>query len=463
MAPVINPLASIADLRDDLHSRRISATELVKTALDRVDTCDARLHAFVRVFREGALSRAAALDRDMDNGVAAGPLAGIPVAIKDLFDIAGVPTRAGSTATPDRPASSTAFCVQKLISAGATILGKTHTVEFAFGGWGTNVVTGTPWNPWDLETHRVPGGSSSGSAVAVASGMAVAALGTDTGGSVRTPASHCGLVGMKTSSGLVSRHGVFPLCPSHDTVGTLTRGVEDAALLLDVISGPDSNDPATLSAPEIRFLPALHDGVDGMEIGVLEPPELVAASAEIRRLYERCLDILRTAGAKIDRHGLPRSLNAYLDDAGRLMSAESYVSLRHLVEPGDSPVAPEIRARVLAGKTISADDHADILARRDRDQRTFLAGLGDCRALVMPTCSHAAIALDAVDETAIVTPFGRFVNYLDLAAVSVPMGLTGDGLPAGLQIVVRKFDDALALRIARVIETAVGTFHPRDL
>lgn len=433
---------------------RLSCEELATFTLNRIETCDRHLHAYVSVFSEQALKRAREMDRNGGSG--AGLLTGLPVAIKDLFDYAGFPTRAGSRATLDRKANSTAFCVQKLEAAGANIIGKTHTVEFAFGGWGANTVMGTPWNPRDRKIHRVPGGSSSGSAVAVASGMAVAALGTDTGGSVRTPASFCGLVGSKTSPGLVSRQGVFPLCPTHDTVGTLTRSVRDAARVLQVISGPDPDDPVTLEAPKADFLSALDDGVDGLEIGILDDAVLAPASRDIFGLYQKSLGNLRRAGARIELHVLPQGLMHYLEDSGRIMSAESYASLGGLVAPDDSPVAPVIRDRVLAGRSITDDEYADMLGLRKRAQDSFLAGFGKFDALVTPTCPNTAIAVADVDESKIVTPFGRFVNYLDLAAVSVPMGLASDRLPAGLQIVVRKYDDALALRIARIIEKSMG-------
>lgn len=463
MSSTINPFASIGELQTGLGTGKVSAIDLTSAFLGRIDQLDPQLHAFVSVFGPWALSTAAIHDRDIENGTKAGQLQGIPVAIKDLFDLVGVPTRAGSKATSFGEASSTAFCVQKLIDAGATILGKTHTVEFAFGGWGTNSVMGTPRNPWDMNTHRVPGGSSSGPAVAVASGMVTAALGTDTGGSVRTPASYCGLVGTKTSSGLVSRHGVFPLCPTHDTVGTLTRTVRDAGRMLEVISGPDSNDSETLVAPTLDFLTSLDDGVDGLKIGILGNAELEAASPEVLRLYSNCLGILSAEGCQISEHILPRKLTGYLEDGGRLMSAESYASLKDLVEPEDSLVAPAIRERVSVGKAISRDEYLAMLTMRNSEQQRFHEGLGECKALVMPTCSNTAIPVGDVDETAIVTPFGRFVNYLDLAAVSVPMGLTREGLPAGLQIVVKKFDDAVALQIAQVIENAIGTFNPENL
>lgn len=391
-----------------------------------------------------------------------GPLGGIPVAIKDLFDLADHPTRAGSRALPSTPARQSATAVQRLLDAGACAIGKTHTVEFAFGGWGTNPTMGTPWNPWDLRTHRVPGGSSSGSAVAVASGMAYAALGTDTGGSVRTPASHCGIVGVKTSLGVISRRGVFPLCPTHDTVGVLTRSVRDAALVLDVIAGPDEADETTRDAPRIDFSANLSHGVDGLNLAILPDAEMAPARSDVRALFDQAVRHLRDAGARIARFAPPRDLMSYLAAGGRIMSAESYAGLQALVTPEECAVDPTIRERILAGRDISNDEYQDMLAARLAAQETFGAAF-TFDALLTPTCADTAIPVAEVDETAIVTPFGRFVNYLDLAAVSVPMGVARDGLPAGLQIVVPRFQDGLALCIAAHVEARVGRFWPLGL
>lgn len=454
---------SIQMALEKLASDSLTSEALTKSVLNRIEVQDEQLHAYVSVFGKTAVERAKLMDRKKANSCSQDTLCGVPIAIKDLFDIAGHSTRAGSLTVPDIPAKTTAPCVQKLIDAGASIIGKTQTVEFAFGGWGTNSVMGTPWNPWDRETHRVPGGSSSGSAVAVASGMAMAALGTDTGGSVRTPASYCGLVGTKTSSGLISTKGVFPLCPTHDTVGTLTRTVGDAALLLAILCEPGPGAWSGLNRSKNDFMFSLDEGIENLKIGVLGQSELAVANNDIVQLFQRAVRILADAGADISEHILPLNLRFYLDEAGRLMSFESYQSLKSLVETEGSLVAPANRARILAGADITEDNYREMLRQRKLAQEDFLANLENYHALVMPTCSSTAIPVAEVDETAIVTPFGRFVNYLDLAAVSVPMGVCQDGLPSGLQIVVRKYDDALALRIARSIERSIGTQFPDPL
>src|SRR5947208_15318910 len=214
---------------------------------------DERAHAFVDVYRDSALAAAREADRERKAGTLRGPLHGLPIALKDLFHIRGRATSAGSRSRPHGVADNTATAVQQLIAAGMIALGKTHLVEFAFGGWGCNEPMGAPWNPWDTTTHRVAGGSSSGSAVAVAAALAPAAIGSDTGGSIRIPAALCGLTGFKPTYGLISLAGVVPLATTLDSVGPLSRTVDDAALLLSAIAGSDPRDPATLIAPRVDF------------------------------------------------------------------------------------------------------------------------------------------------------------------------------------------------------------------
>jgi aspartyl-tRNA(Asn)/glutamyl-tRNA(Gln) amidotransferase subunit A len=382
------------------------------------------------------------------------------VAIKDLFDYAGTPTRAGSLALPHVPAIKSAAAVRRLEAAGAIVLGKTHTVEFAFGGWGTNPVTGTPWNPWDMHVHRVPGGSSSGSAVAVAAGMVVAALGTDTGGSIRTPASYCGIVGVKTSPGVVSQAGVFPLSPTLDTVGVLTRTVRDAAIVLQVISGPDVDDEKTLGVPMIDFMTGIELGLNGLKLGVLPELELIAANGEVRRLYKETLVQIVATGALVREFEPPRTLVEYLRIGGEIMSFEAYANLGRYVDPEDSKVHPVIRNRILKGRDVTPTKYLELIEERRKAKLEFLERFADFDALITPTCVEGAIPVSEVDENRIVTPFGRFVNLLDLSAVSVPMGLTAENLPVGMQIVTNQYDDALALRIARGVEQLRGTFRP---
>lgn len=448
--------ATIEELAQAIAAGDTSSEILTQTFLGRIAALDGKLHAYVAVDAGEALRRARAADSARADGHECGPLHGIPVAVKDIFDCAGWPTEAGSAALVGRIPPVSANAVRRLEAAGMIVLGKTHMVEFAFGGWGTNPVKGTPWNPWDLETHRVPGGSSSGSAVAVAAGLAPAALGTDTGGSVRTPACWCGVVGLKTSLGLVGRSGVVPLCPTHDTVGPLARSVRDAALLLDVLAGPDPDDAATATAPRISALAEIERGVERLRIGVLGGTDLASVEPEIRELFERAVRDLEKLGVQLEEIRLPLTVEEYVRDGGDIMSAESYAWLGTYADAPDSPVDPVIRERICRGRQISASAYIRLLEARRLAQAELDAALDGIDAFLAPACPRAPIPVDEVDEAVAPNVFGRFVNFLDLAALSVPVGLTGAGLPAGMQIVARRFGDALALRIGRAFERARG-------
>src|SRR6476659_7203334 len=227
-SPALLPVHTLAA---DIAARRLSPVDLVDEFLTRIERLEPRLHAFVSVNAANARLAAEAADKAIRSGHAVGPLHGIPIAIKDLVEIEGEIAMGGTAAWRNRIAPRTATLMRKLMAAGMISLGKTHTVEFAYGGWGTNQHLGTPWNPWDPTTHRAPGGSSSGSGVAVAARLAPCAIGTDTGGSVRLPASWCGITGLKTTIGRISVHGVLPLAATLDTPGPMTRSVEDAAIL----------------------------------------------------------------------------------------------------------------------------------------------------------------------------------------------------------------------------------------
>src|ERR1700722_11485963 len=244
-------------LSTEIAARRLSPVDLVDECLSRIERLEPKLRAFISVNAANARLAAEAADKAIRSGHAVGPLHGVPIAIKDLVEIEGEVAMGGTAAWHARRASRTATLMRKLVAAGMINLGKTHTVEFAYGGWGTNQHLGTPWNPWDANTHRTPGGSSSGSGVAVAARMAPWAIGTDTGGSVRIPAAWNGTTGLKTTIGRVSTFGVLPLSGTLDTPGPITRDIEDAALLLSVLQGSDHCDKRTLGVHDVDPMASL--------------------------------------------------------------------------------------------------------------------------------------------------------------------------------------------------------------
>src|SRR5499426_4185206 len=243
-------------------------------------------HAFIAVYDADARLAAEAADKAIRSGHRIGPLHGVPIALKDLVDLQGRVTTGGSKVWADRVSPVTATLARRLIAAGMIVLGKTHTVEFAMGSFGTNTHLGTPRNPWDPAVHRTPGGSSSGSAVAVSAGLAPVAIGTDTGGSVRLPAAWCGIVGLKVTVGRISTYGVLPLAFTLDTPGPLARTVEDAALIYRALSGPDPRDPQTLTWTPADPLPSLQRGVGGMRLGIMPDAERAGVDKEVLASYD---------------------------------------------------------------------------------------------------------------------------------------------------------------------------------
>src|ERR1700693_1578978 len=251
------PWMSLNALSQRLAAGATSSREIVEACLARTDALDGKLHAYVDVYRDDAIAGAKAADLQRSAGLARGPFHGLPIALKDRLHIEGRAPTAASTSWRGRIATETATAVERLLAAGMIPLGKTHMVEFAFGGWGRNQPMGAPWNPWGTRVRRVAGGSSSGSAVAVAAGLAPAAIGSDTGGSIRIPAELLGLTGLKPTYGLISLAGVVPLALTLDSLGPLTHDVEDAALLPAAMAGLDARDPSTFSAPRVDFAAAL--------------------------------------------------------------------------------------------------------------------------------------------------------------------------------------------------------------
>src|SRR4051812_624312 len=366
-------LLPVHTLVAEIAAGRLSPVDLIDESLARIERLDTKLHAFISVNARNARLAAEAADKAIRAGHSVGPLHGIPIAIKDLVEIEGEVAMGGTAAWRERKAPHTATLMRKLMAAGMINLGKTHTVEFAYGGWGTNQHLGTPWNPWDASTHRTPGGSSSGSGVAVAARMAPWAIGTDTGGSVRIPAAWNGITGLKTTIGRISAFGVLPLSPTLDTPGPITRDVEDAALLLTVLQGADARDRHTQGVHDVDPMPDLRRGVTGLRLGRLPSDERDGIDAEVLAAYDRCVEALATLGADIVDINLPARFAELGAINGRIMSAEAYAALSHLVNDNAQPLDQDVRPRVRAGAAISSQDYLVALAERERMKAAFNA------------------------------------------------------------------------------------------
>lgn len=401
----------------------------------RIDRYGGRLNAFTAVFDPAAGQ-------------------GTTFAVKDMIDFAGAPTGGGGRSPLDPAPARHAAAVEQLLEAGWAAVGKTQTVELAYGGWGTNRAVGAPWNPWDAQVHRAPGGSSSGSAVAVAAGLCDVALGTDTGGSVRIPAGVCGVVGLKPGRGLVSLRGVHDLAPSLDTVGTLARSVADAARALAIISRPDGDDTGR---GVFDAETALARDPRGWRVAALAPEAIDDMEPQIARLYGLALDALRQAGVEIETAMPPRPLSAYFGPNGVLMAAEGCrVRGAHIAAHADQ-MDPWIVSRFQLGASITDAQLDAARARRLEDQAEFQAWLAGYSALLCPTCPIEAPPIAGVDET--ISPLSsltRAGNYLDLPAATVPCGLTANGLPAGLQIMGGPADEASVVTLAAAFERVSG-------
>jgi len=456
---------SLADLARLLTAGETSSREIVDACLARIAALDERLHSFVDVYRDDAVAAARAADLERAARFPRGPLHGLPIALKDLLHLAGHATTAGSKSWRGRVSDHTATTVERLLAAGMIPLGKTHMVEFAFGGWGRNQPMGAPWNPWDTTTHRVAGGSSSGSAVAVAAGLAPAALGSDTGGSIRIPGALCGLTGLKTTYGLLSLHGAVPLSTTLDSIGPLAHTAEDCALLTAAMAGPDPRDPATASAPPFDLAAALADpaAVRGMRIAVLAEDQFPAAiGAEARAARDATIAVLRDLGARVGEARVPLDFEALMLANGRIIAAEAYAVHRAYIEDPALPIDPWVRKRMVSGKAIGAADYIDELAERRRVAAGFAAWMRDHEALLTPTLPIAAIAVDAVDEsTTPLATFTRAANYLGACAITLPAGRDRDGLPLGTQLIGAAFADATLLHIGRAVQHATSWHRDR--
>lgn len=451
---------SAAALARKIAARQVSPVEAVAAMLDRIERLEPKLQAFTEVFAEDARLAAEGADRAIRAGHAVGPLHGVPVVLKDLIDMEGRITMGGSAAHRARRATRTATVARRLISQGMIVLGKTHTVEFAYGGWGTNQHLGTPWNPWDLAVARTPGGSSSGTGVAVAARLAPWGIGTDTGGSVRLPASFCGLTGLKVTVGRVSTYGIVPLAATFDTPGPLARTVEDAALLYEAISGPDPLDPATRGIVPAEPWSALNRGVRGLRLARMPESERQGVTPDVLAAYDAALSVLEKEGAEIVDIALPFRF-AELVDMSQITNAEAYLENGALAEDPGSPLGDAVRARILAGASVSAETYLRTQRRRAAMKGEFAEAMEGIDALLTPTTDCAAVPLAEVDEAYLPSRFTRFGNLLDLCALALPAGFTGNGLPLSLQVACRGYDEAMVLRIGQAFQRATA-WHLRQ-
>jgi aspartyl-tRNA(Asn)/glutamyl-tRNA(Gln) amidotransferase subunit A len=436
-------------------ARTLSPVELLRALLARIERLDPTLNAFIRLDANAALDAARAAEREIAAGRVRGPLHGVPVGIKDIIDVAGLPTTCHSKILLDNFASADAAAVSKLRQAGAIIVGKMSTHEFALGGPSFDLPFPPARNPWNPAHH--PGGSSSGSGAGVCAGLFPLALGTDTGGSVRNPASSCGIVGLKPTYGLVSRRGVFPLAFTLDHVGPLTRTVTDSALLLDAIAGHDPSDDGSAATSARHFGCDLLRGVRELRIGFVRHfhETDMPANPEVTAALEDAACVLQAEGADVRDVTLP-SLNEFSAVNRVILGAEAFsIHAPWLRErPGD--YGQLTRRRLLAGAFFSAGDYVGAQRRRTQMIAAVNDVFRDFDVLICASSLDLASRLDDPVETARTyprqarTPF----NVTGHPALAMMSGLSDAGIPLSVQFVGRYFEDATVLRVAAAYERA---------
>lgn len=453
---------SIAEAAQRIRARKLSPTELTRAHLDRIARIDPKLNAFITVTEEVALGAARAAEDEIGRGEYRGPLHGIPIALKDLFETAGIRTTAGSKFLADFVPRQDSEVARLLKSAGCVLLGKLNMHEWAFGATNLNPHYGPCMNPWD--TARLSGGSSGGSGAAVAARLCMGAMGSDTRGSIRIPASFCGITGLKSTYGRVSLRGVFPLSWHLDHAGPMARSAYDVGLLLDAVAGYDGHDMWSADMPKGDYLAGIDSGVKDWLIGVADEASMSYATPEVAQAVSEAVRVFERLGAEV----IPVNIRDWIEDsatASRLMvaaDAAAYHSERLKTRPED--FAPETLARFQSDAAFSATDYAQArytqatLARRARQ---LLSGLNVLLTPTMPIVTPRRDDTAAINGMRTASCYTSPFNMAGVPALSVPCGFSADGLPIGLQIVAQHWHEAIALRAGYAYQTATD-WHRRS-
>jgi aspartyl-tRNA(Asn)/glutamyl-tRNA(Gln) amidotransferase subunit A len=449
----------IAELQTLLRAKHVSPLEVTDAYLQRIERLDSRLNTYIRVLPEPARAEARRAEAEITNGRWRGPLHGVPLGIKDLFDVAGLPNTMGSKILQDNVPSQDATVVARLKAAGAIILGKHNLHEFAFGITSENPHYGVVRNPWD--TARVPGGSSGGTAAAVAAGLCVAGIGSDTGASIRAPASFCGVVGLKPTYGRVSRAGALPLAWSLDHAGPIARSVADSAVMLQAIAGADPHDAASSSAAVPDFSADLQRGVDGLRIGVPREYFFDLVDPEVDRLVRSAIGALEGLGARAQEVSLPHVAHAQV--AGNvIMSSEAAAWHATWLRERPEDYGQDVLQRICGGLLVRATEYLHAQQMRSLIQMDFAEAYRSVDVIIGPTVPLLAPEIGRTFE-----PDGPFnvapraianratvpCNLTGAPAISVPCGFSDD-LPVGLQLMAAPFAEPLLLRVAAAYESA---------
>ncbi len=445
---------TLTEVAAKIAAREVTSSEVTRAMLERVAALDPALHAYVAVLAERALAQASVADREIVAGRYRGPLHGVPIAVKDLCDLVGTPTTAGTTILRDRIATSTATVVERLEAAGAIILGKLMLTEGAMANHHPAVAA--PVNPWSAQ--RWPGVSSSGSGVATAAGLCFGSLGSDTGGSIRFPSAACGIVGIKPTWGRVSRAGVFPLAASLDHIGPMTRSVADAAAMLGVIAGGDPRDPTALHAPVPDYAAAVGRGARGLRIGVDERYAADGMDAEVAGLVMATIEVLRQLGAEIVAVTVPPT-EGLIAQWNATCAAEAAVGHKGLYPERAAEYGPALAAFLEAGRKLPATAYAAAHEARLGFSGELRAVFEDIDLLLTPTLGVPTPSLTLPSAPAAAAAVMRFTapfDYSGSPTISVPCGFTADGMPASLQLVGRHLEEETLIAAGAAYEGATS-------
>ena len=446
---------SLSELSPALERGDVSSREIVEQCLAAIQARDAKLHAFVKLDAESALALADAADQQRRQGYARGPLHGLPVVLKDLIEVDGEVTTLGSKHFENRRSPYNSATLERLLAAGMIPLGKVHMTEFAFGGWGTNPLMGTPHNPWDLQNPRAPGGSSSGTGVAVAGGLCPAGIGSDTGGSVRIPSAFNGITGLKVTHGRISLHGTGLLSWTLDTIGPMALSVQDCAWMLQALAAPDHRDPTTWHQP-LEDFGRLRASVRGMRIAMVEDAQLPSFMASgVVANWREAAKALESAGATIDVVRLPDWFFSLAQCTGRIIASEAYHLHEAYVHDDKAALGDAVRGRILSAEAFKPSDYAAELRQMQQRRQAFSAWFRDYEALLLPTVASVAPVLPIDEASPLPGYLTRPINYLGLCSLAQPSGLS-QAMPTSVQWVGKAFDESSILAIGAAYERVCG-------
>jgi aspartyl-tRNA(Asn)/glutamyl-tRNA(Gln) amidotransferase subunit A len=448
-----------------LRRKEYSPVELTEALLQRIETIDGKLHCFITLTADLALHQAKQAEQELRSGKDRGPLHGIPIVLKDLYMTQGIRTTCHSAVLENWVPDKDATAATKIREAGAILLGKVGMHEFAFGGPSVDAPFPAVRNPWN--TAHIPGGSSSGSGAALAAGLCYGALGSDTGGSIRTPSSHCGVVGIKPTYGRVSRFGVIPLSWSLDHAGPMARSVEDCAVLLEAIAGYDAKDPASVNVDVPNFSSGLRQGIKGLRIGVPRAgwfDESLGVEPATEALFNQALKTLEELGATIiEIDGKPFSIARKANQT--ILVCEAYAYHEKRLQEVSEKFGSSVRRRMLEGAFLSAADYITAQRARSVLNEQIRQNFSRVDVFATPSAPRPPDAFATLDpnEQNLRPSFTNPFNLTGLPAISVPCGFTKENLPAGLQIVARSFDEATSFRVAHQYEQVTSWHKQRPM